>query len=66
MRAAGWERKQCLPEMRKWYGAEMATKTGDLYLVQKLLGHADPQTTTKTYESLTRLSNVHVDLPQRA
>lgn len=52
MRAHGWTRRQCSHEMRKWFGAQIADKTGDLVQVMHVLGHADYGTTKGTYEAM--------------
>ena len=54
MRAHGWNRQQTVHELRKWFGAQLATQTGDLYAVKKILGHKSYQTTLDTYEDLVK------------
>ena len=52
LRGIGWQRRQGLHELRKFYGAMIATASGNLYEAQKLLGHVDVNTTRDTYAAL--------------
>jgi integrase len=55
-RFLGWDRDKFLHELRKWFGAQVATQAG-LYAAQKLLGHSSPDLTASYYADL-------VDIPQ--
>ena len=55
-RYLGWDRDKFLHELRKWFGAQVATQAG-LYAAQKLLGHSSPDLTASYYADL-------VDIPQ--
>jgi hypothetical protein len=46
-------------ELRKLYGAEVASEFG-IYAAQKLLGHKDPRLTSARYASLTELPDVNI------
>ena len=48
-RRCGWKRRQCLHEIRKWFGCMLAKETGDLVQVMHALGHADVSTTRNHY-----------------
>ncbi len=47
-----WPFKKKLHELRKWFGAQVASQAG-LYAAQKVLGHADYKTTADYYADLT-------------
>jgi len=50
----GWDRRQKLHEMRKYFGAMVVTETGSLYEAQVLLGHQRVETTRDAYAGLTK------------
>lgn len=61
-RSHGWNREKAAHEMRKFYGAQVATQQG-LYAAQKLLGHSSPQVTNQYYAALVSLQEPTVMLP---
>ena len=57
-RSKGWTRKQCLHELRKWFGSMLAEETKDLSVVMKALGHQDLATTQNYYhDQITETHN---------
>lgn len=52
--SVGWDRRQKLHEMRKYFGAMVVTETGSLYEAQQLLGHQNVNTTRDSYAGLTK------------
>ena len=61
-RSHGWDREKAAHEMRKFYGAQVATQQG-LYAAQKLLGHSNPQVTNQYYATLVDLKEPTLMLP---
>jgi len=57
--AVGWTTYKGVHEMRKLYGAQIATGYG-LYVAQKLLGHTDPKITSDYYAALCSIPDVKV------
>ena len=55
----GWTTYKGIHEMRKLYGAQIATGYG-LYVAQKLLGHTDPKITSDYYAALCSIPDVEV------
>ena len=55
----GWTTYKGVHEMRKLYGAQIATGYG-LYVAQKLLGHTDPKITSDYYAALCSIPDVEV------
>ena len=54
LKKAGIKVQKPLHELRKQFGAEIATRHG-LYVAQKLLGHSSPELTSSTYSALISL-----------
>tara|TARA_R100000655_G_scaffold4483_2_gene14495 strand:+ start:523 stop:1929 length:1407 start_codon:yes stop_codon:yes gene_type:complete len=52
MRSKGWDRRQGIHEMRKWFGAQVAFQTNSLLDVMRILGHKSYRTTQGTYEDM--------------
>jgi integrase len=52
MTGLGWPFKKKAHELRRWFGAQVATQTGSLFAAQRLLGHASPATTNQYYADL--------------
>ena len=48
-RSKGWNRNQCLHELRKYFGCLLAKETKDLSVVMRALGHQDLATTQNYY-----------------
>jgi integrase len=65
MHRQGWDTRLKGHELRKAYGAKVATSVG-LYAAQKLLGHANPSTTSQYYASLVDLPDVRIYGPPAA
>tara|TARA_S200002703_G_scaffold154249_1_gene156736 strand:- start:5969 stop:6979 length:1011 start_codon:yes stop_codon:yes gene_type:complete len=57
--SVGWTTHKGVHEMRKLYGAQIATGYG-LYVAQKLLGHTDPKITSDYYAALCTIPDVKV------
>lgn len=64
MKGLGWPSGQAAHELRKYFGAQVATKHG-LFTAQKLLGHADPTVTSRHYADLIGADSVDVLLPKK-
>lgn len=54
LRSQGWSGRMALHELRKYYGSRVAQECG-LFVAQRLLGHAEPSTTSQSYASLLDL-----------
>ena len=63
MRGQGWKRMQTTHELRKHLGAQIATQTGNLYQVMKILGQKDYKTILETYEALADYPEYVVEMP---
>ena len=48
----GWPFAKKGHELRRWFGAQVATQTGSLFAAQRMLGHASPNTTNQYYADL--------------
>lgn len=59
MLSLGWERRMKAHELRKLYGAEVATAFG-IYAAQTLLGHKDANLTSDRYAALTNMPDVRI------
>ncbi|MBC8245697.1 MAG: hypothetical protein H8E20_15060 [Verrucomicrobia bacterium] len=55
----GWTTQKGAHELRKLYGAQVATGYG-LYVAQRLLGHSDPSVTAAYYADLCEVPRVEV------
>jgi integrase len=55
----GWTTQKGCHELRKLYGAQVATGYG-LYVAQRLLGHSDPSVTAAYYADLCEVPRVEV------
>lgn len=53
LRSCGLQSRMTTHEMRKIFGAAVATRSG-LFAAQELLGHRDPSTTMKSYAALVK------------
>ncbi len=58
----GWDRHGKAHEMRKFFGAQVATQLG-LYAAQKYLGHSSPVITNKYYADLVDIKQPALALP---
>jgi len=58
----GWDRHGKAHEMRKFFGAQVATQLG-LYAAQKYLGHSSPVITNKYYADLVDMKQPVLALP---
>jgi len=57
----GWPFAKKIHKVRAWYGAHVSTQHG-LFAAQRLLGHADPQTTNQYYADLVEIPVIEIDL----
>jgi len=48
--------------LRKWFGAEVSTQTGNLFAAQILLGHASHTTTMNSYADLLNVPEYEINL----
>lgn len=55
----GWTTRKKTHQLRKLYGAMVATQHG-IYAAQKLLGHKDPRLTSDTYADLVTLPTIKI------
>lgn len=62
MKAQGWTTRQKAHELRKAFGARVASSAG-LFAAQKLLGHAQAMTTSRYYADLVDLPDIRVMTP---
>lgn len=58
----GWPFSKKAHELRKWFGAQVASQTGSLFATQRLLGHADVKTTDSYYADLVNLPEIEISL----
>ena len=61
IRDAGWKGHKSCHELRKYFGANVATQLG-LFAAQKYLGHAGPEITSKYYADLTEKKAVTIGI----
>jgi len=61
IRDAGWKGHKSCHELRKYFGANVATQLG-LFAAQKYLGHAGPEITSKYYADLTEKKSVTIGI----
>jgi integrase len=54
MTALGWPFDKKVHELRRWFGAQVATQTGSLFDAQRVLGHASHETTNQYYADLVK------------
>ncbi len=59
MTALGWDRRMKAHELRKLFGAEVATSFG-IYTAQRLLGHKDPGLTSSRYADLASVPDLKI------
>ena len=57
----GWPFAKKIHKVRAWYGAHVSTQAG-LFAAQRLLGHADPNTTNQYYADLVEIPVIEIDL----
>ena len=58
----GWPFEKKAHELRKWFGAQVATQTKSLFAAQRLLGHASAKTTDNYYADLVDMPDVHINM----
>jgi len=54
MISLGWPFEKKLHELRKWFGAQVATQTRSLFAAQRILGHASSDTTDRYYADIVK------------
>lgn len=54
MKASGWNRRMGCHELRKLFGAQVATQCG-IFAAQRLLGHKNVEVTNRTYSALVQM-----------
>jgi integrase len=59
MRDLGWNRVKTVHELRKLFGAQVATQAG-LYVAQRALGHASPTVTNDHYADLVNAPKLNI------
>ena len=57
-----WEDNKKAHVLRKWFGAEVSTQTGNLFAAQILLGHASHTTTMNSYADLLNVPDYEINL----
>jgi len=60
--SVGWTAKKKAHELRKWFGAQVATQTKSLFAVQRILGHSSAATTDQYYADLVNLPDYDINL----
>lgn len=58
----GWPFEKKAHEMRRWFGAQIATQTGSIFAAQRLLGHSRAETTDQYYADLVSMPDYNIDL----
>lgn len=56
----GWPFEKKGHELRRWFGAQVATQTGSLFTAQRMLGHASPATTNQYYADLVDVPDYRI------
>ena len=59
----GWPFEKKVHELRKWFGAQIATQTGSLFATQRILGHSRVETTNQYYSDLTEMPEYSIASP---
>lgn len=59
----GWPFPKKAHELRRWFGAQVATQTGSLFAAQRLLGHSRVETTDQYYSDLVSVPEYSISLP---
>ena len=58
----GWPYEKKVHELRRWFGAQVATQTGSLFATQRYLGHASVKTTNDYYADLVDMPDVQINM----
>ena len=58
----GWPYKKKVHELRRWFGAQVATQTKSLFAAQRYLGHASVKTTNDYYADLVDMPEVQINM----